>query len=193
MTFGDLLREKKAAVVGRWLDGVLLTYGKDSHAAFTRQKDPHANPVGHGLRVALPAVFEALLDGPDNESAGPDREESAGPDREEIRRHLHEIVKVRAVQEFSPSDGVGFVFLLKEAIRAELPKAVGDPRYAAELADVQRRIDQLALAAFDIYCECRQRLYELRLSEVKRTIPWVEQKMSERNCCDPGPARVELQ
>ncbi len=125
MTFGELLRQNKDAVVQRWLEGVLATYPGNSPAALSRQKDPFANPIGHSLRVGTRGLFEALLD---------------GMDAEKIRQHLDEIIRIRAVQEFSASQAVGFVFLLKEAIRAELGKAARDSRFSSELAELERRI-----------------------------------------------------
>jgi len=170
MTLADLLRENKDAIVQRWLEDVLATYSPEASSAFGRQKDPFANPVGHGLRVGTRGIFETLLDGRDSE---------------EIRRHLQGIIKLRAVQEFSASQAVGFVFRLKEAIRAELGKLVGDPRFSSELTEFDGRIDEIALAAFDIFVQCREQVYELRVNEVKRRVSWIADKMNQRGQ-DPG-------
>ena len=172
VTFENRLRKNKDTIVRRWLEGVLATYPEESRAAFARQKDPFANPIGHALRVAAPALFEALFDGVD------------ALDAEEIRRHLREIIKIRAVQEFSASAAVGFVFQLKQSIRTELGKAIEDPRVAAELVEFEGRIDRMALAAFDVFVECREQVCELRINEVKRSVSWVAEKKSKRNCCD---------
>ena len=172
MTFGRLLQEKKDAIVRRWFDEALASYSDDSAAAFKRQKDPFANPIGHGLRVATQAIFEALLD---------------GSEAEKICEHLHEAIKVRAVQQFPASEAVGFVFRLKDAVRAELGPAATDARYLSELAEFDARVDRVALAAFDVFVECRERLSELRINEVKRTVPWAAQKMP-RCGSDPDAA-----
>ena len=174
MTFGELLLENKDAILARWLEDVLATYPAESSAAFRRQKDPFANPVGHGLRVGTRGIFEALAD---------------GMDHEKIRQHLLEIIKVRAVQQFSPSQAVSFVFQLKEAVRCELAKAAGDSRFASEFAELQERIDRIALVAFDVFVECRERVCELRVNEVKRRVSWVVDKMNKRDP-DPELARV---
>ncbi len=172
MTLGELLLKNQDAIVGRWLDHVLATYGADSSAVFKRQKDPFANPVGHSLRVGMREIFEALL---------------RGMDVEKIRQHLHEIVKIRAIQQFSASEAVGFVFYLKEAVRAELADAAKDPRFSDELAQLDRRIDRVALAAFDIFVQCREQVSELRVNEVKRRVSWVMDKMSQHGL-DSQPA-----
>ena len=172
MTFVELLRQNKDAIVQRWLEGVLATYPGDSPAALSRQKDPFANPVGHSLRVGTRGLFEALLE---------------GMDAEKIRNSLDEIIRIRAVQEFSASQAVGFVFLLKEAVRAELGKAVKDPRFSSELAVFEGRVDRIALAAFDLYVQRREQVYELRVNEVKRQVAWVVDKMKGSGQ-EPEPA-----
>lgn len=177
MTFGKLLQKDKDAVAQRWLEGLLATYPEESSAAFRRRKDPFANPVGHGLRLATRGIVEAL---------------SGGTDAGEIRRHLREILRIRAVQEFSASRAVCFVFDLKEAVRAELGTAARDPRFASELEKLDREIDQIALAAFDVFVECREQVYELRVNEVKRTVSWVAERINRREI-GPEPAPVNPQ
>lgn len=174
MTFGELLQENKDAIVQRWLEGVLATYPGNSLALFRNQKDPFANPVGHSLRVATRGVFEALLE---------------GMDAEKIRPYLHEIIKIRAVQEFSASEAVGFVFQLKEAVRAELGKAARDSRFSSGLAKLEGQIDQIMLAAFDVFVQCREQVYELRVNEVKRRVSWVVDKMNQRG---PDPELAQI-
>jgi hypothetical protein len=171
MTFGELLREHKEAIVQRWLEGVLATYPENTSAAFMRQKDPFANPVGHSVRVGTRGIFEALLDGMD-----------AGTiDVEKVRPHLSEIIKIRSVQQFSASQAVCFVFHLKEAIRTELGKAVVDPRHSSALTDVETQIDRIALEAFDIFVQCREQVCDLRVNEAKRRVSWVMEKLNKRD------------
>ena len=117
MTLGEQLQKHQQAIVARWLDDALATYPHDASVAFKKQQDPFANPVGHSLRVATRSVFAALLDGTDDD---------------EIGKLLHEVVKIRAVQQFSASQAVEFVFRLKEAVRAGLGKAARDPRYGSD-------------------------------------------------------------
>ena len=175
--FGELLRQKQDAIVQRWVEATLATYSGEAAAAFARQKDPFANPVGHGLRVATRRIFDAMLDGMDGEA---------------IRKPLHEIVKVRAIQQFSPAEAVGFVFQLRDAVRAELGLAGRDGSLAAALAEFDGQVDRVALIAFDIFVQCREQLFELRVNEVKRRVSWVMDKMNKRDS-DPelAPAGLE--
>ncbi len=174
MTFEKLLAKKKDAILQRWVDDALAMYSKDASTVFRREKDPFANPVGHSLRVGAQAIFEALLE---------------GTAAEEIRGHLDGIIKVRAVQQVSASQAVGFVFDLKRAVRAELGVKPGDARLATELAELDGRIDRIALLAFEVYVECRDQLSQLRINEVKRRVSWVLDKMGERS---PDAELVQL-
>jgi hypothetical protein len=173
--FGELLRRNKDAIVQRWLDDALATYPEDSSAAFERQKDPFANPVGHSLREGTQGIFEALLE---------------GTDAAKIRQCLLEIIKIRAVQQFSPSQAVGFIFGLKDAVRAELGEAARDSQLRCELAELDGEVDRIALAGFDIFVECREQVYELRINELKLRTPWVVKKRNERDV-NPKLAQID--
>ncbi len=156
----DVLQKKKAAIAERWLDRTLETYASRTSAFLKRKKDQFANPVGNTLRTDTRAVMDDLvewLDEPENVSA------------DRFCSHLENIIKVRSVQEFSPSQAVSFVFYLRQAIREELREELKDPALWTELARFEVQIDQLALFAFDIYSRSREKLYELRINEIKRT------------------------
>ena len=155
MALSARMREKSSAVAQRWLADALAVYAADSAAAFQRQQDRFANPVGHALRVGRCAAVEAIVEG---------REPG------EVCSHLDEIIKIRAVQEFKPSEAIGFVFLLKEAFGAELGRQNAAGALSSELAELDRRIDLIALGAFDIYMHYRGQVCELRIAEVKRNV-----------------------
>ena len=172
------MQKSKDAIVRRWLEDVLATYGGDCAVAFKRQKDPFANPVGHGLREGTRGIFEALIDGMDRDKMDTEKMDTEEMDTEKICKHLHQIIRIRAVQQFSASQAVGFVFGLKAAVRAELPGSAGaSPSLEAELAKFESRIDRIALDAFDIFAQCREQVCELRVNEVKRRVSWVVDKM----------------
>ncbi len=156
----DLLQQNKAAITDRWLDKVLGTYSLRTTAFFKRRKDPFANPVGQTLTRSTEAIFDGLLEG---------LEAPAGMPVDVLCTHLDEILKVRSIQDFTPSQALSFVFQLKDAVREELESELGDSDLAIELTKFERQIDQLALFSFDIFVKCREKLYELRVNEIKRT------------------------
>jgi len=176
--FSERLRQKSASIAERWLTAALAAYPADSAAAFRRQRDPFANPVGHALRTGTRAAVDALLEGRTSE---------------EICSHLDDVLKMRAVQELQPSQAIGFVFSLKEAVRGELRSdgstlECGDssPPLASELAELDRCIDRVALAAFDLYTRYRGQICELRINEVKRNVAEIARRMGR---CGPWEPR----
>ncbi len=154
----DELKRRTDRILGRWVEDSLAAYPAEASAAWTRERDPFANPVGHSLRTGTQVLLEALLDGADAEAT---------------KRGLDEIVRIRAVQQMSPSTAIGFVFRLKDAIRAELGEALDEPALRAELTELEGRIDAAALVAFDLFVEYRERVTTLRINELKKNIPWV--------------------
>ncbi|MGD8319229.1 MAG: RsbRD N-terminal domain-containing protein [Gemmatimonadota bacterium] len=154
----ELLRRRADEIADRWLEDTLAAYPARTAAAWRRERDPFANPVGHGLREGTRALVDWLLNGADAES---------------VRTALDRILQVRAVQEQTPGEAVSFVFRLKAVIRAELGEALEDPSLRRELVELESRVDSAGLAAFDLYVAHRERLFELRVAELKRSIPWM--------------------
>jgi hypothetical protein len=163
---GKLLQERRDAIAQRWVECALEAYSEEASKLFDAQKDPFANPVGATLRKGTTGILEAILNGGNQEA---------------LHQHLTEIIKVRAVQQFPASQAVGFVIRLKDLARAEMGEAAGDAELAPEWAELDRQIDEMALAAFDVYVECREQVFDLRMSEVKRQVSWVIGKLNDRD------------
>jgi hypothetical protein len=177
MALRELLVEKQAALTGRWLDAVLAQYGELTASKWRRERDPFANPVGHALSTGLPTLVESIA----NEGAP-----SAG-----ATAALESIVRFRSVQDFTPSRAVGFVYLLRDAIRDELEQELAAGDHAAELAEVHGRIERLALLAFDAYVRFREQVFRLRQDELKRSVASLLRRW-HGELPDPDPDLVRL-
>ena len=149
MNLQTLLAEKKNAIVRKWTDQVLDTYG--SPEFFKKQKDRFANPIGATISDGLQSLFGILLGGGEIDAAS---------------KPLENIIKIRAVQDFTPSQAVSFVYLLKTIIHEELAKEKGKEQFLESLPALEARIDTIALMAFDYYMNCRERLHQIRINEV---------------------------
>ncbi|MFH1755897.1 MAG: RsbRD N-terminal domain-containing protein [Candidatus Latescibacterota bacterium] len=169
----DLLQQNKDSIIERWLEDTLATYSKDMSSFLNREKDRFANPVGHALRTGTRAIFINLLD------------DKMDPDL--ICSHLNDIIKIRAIQDFPPARAVSFVFLLKKAVRAGLGNNATNPRLAPGLNEIDTKIDQIALFAFDIYTKCREQMHELRVNEVKRSVSALMDRFTEADSSDGTP------
>lgn len=131
------------AIVERWVERTLKSYPAEMFSFLSGEQDPFRNPVGHTLRENLATLLRELL---------------GTMDRERIAPALDELVRLRAVQNFSPAEAVRFVFDLR-ALFCEVSGAVPET--------LQSRIDELALMAFDQYMACREQIFELRAKELR--------------------------
>jgi hypothetical protein len=148
----EFLRQKKTALVKKWFIRLLETYPPETGKIWSTQKDPFANPIGSTFHEGLKELFDGLL---------------AGKGEEDLARALDPMVRIRAVQEVPPSGAVGFVLLLKEIVREGYAQEGGDPVSPEELRKFDSRIDRLGLMAFDLYTECRKKVHEIQLRELK--------------------------
>lgn len=165
MDLEKFLSQEKATIVERWLESILKTYPSQSATLMKKEANQFANPVGSTLRHGIEAVLEEFLQ---------------GPDPEKVCRLLDGIVRIRAIQDFTPSQALGFVFQLKPIVREELALAQAKAQAKAkdrpleehmvspdELLKFDSKVDYLGLLAFDAYMRCRENLCEVRVNELK--------------------------
>ncbi len=150
----DLLAKNRTVILRRWFELTLDTYPADSRKFLKRQNDRFANPVGMSISEGMEEIYERLLKSGD-----------AGP--HEFATSLDKIVRIRAVQDFSPANAVGFVFLLKTAIREAVAKEIRENLLFGQLLKIESRIDRLALLSFNIYMHCREQLFEIKATEIR--------------------------
>ncbi len=143
---------RKAAILTKWFQAALADYGPEPSGFLARRRDPFANPVGTAHSRELTALLDIIIE---------------SGTREEARGHLEAVVKIRAVQDLAPSRALAFIMELKDIIREELPGGEAAGRTAL-LERLDARIDGLALLGFDVYTACREKIFELKTSEVGR-------------------------
>ena len=152
MSLKELLLEKKPIILKRWFHLILKTYPADASQFLKKQKNQFSNPVGHTISHGIEDLFEELLQGMNPVKISP---------------ILDTIIRIRAVQDFSPSQAIDFIFLLKKVVREELKKEIKENQLSEELVMFDSMIDNLALLSFDIYMKCREKIYELKVNELK--------------------------
>ncbi len=150
MEIESLLAKHKSAVIKKWFNQVVDTYPADTSRFLKSQKDPFANPVGAATREGLEGLVDGLFNKLDLESA---------------ESFLDPIIRIRAVQNFTPSQAVGFILSLKEIFREILLGEAVKTGAVKELLQFESRIDQLALVGFNIYIKCREKIYDLKANE----------------------------
>jgi hypothetical protein len=152
MNLKHLLKEKRSSIIKKWCNAVLATYPEQSQKFLRKQKDAIANPIGSTIFQGLESIYDEFLNNPESD---------------EISLFLDDIVRVRAIQEFSSSQAVSFIFELKAIVREELKAEVGQEGLYEELVLFESDIDGLAMRCFDIYTRCREKIFEIRVNEVR--------------------------
>ncbi len=150
MNLTDTLQEKKRQIQSVWIDRTLDSY--TSSGFFKKSHDTIANPIGANIRDGLTRILDLLLKG-------------AGA--VEYSRPLDQVVRIRAIQDFSPSQAVVPFLELKWVIRQVLNDDKKARHLTQNLDNLDCEIDRLALAAFDKYMECREQLFQVRMKELK--------------------------
>lgn len=153
MKLKDRLSERKEFILEKWFERIINAYPADTARFLKDQKDRFANPVGATITRGLEGILEEILK---------DEQE-----QDRAAEFIDNIIRIRAVQNFSPSQAVSFVFLLKTIIRDELSGDILRRYHAEEVLALESQIDSLALVAFDIYMSCREKIYEIKSNEAR--------------------------
>jgi len=149
--------EVREAIAGQWLDRVLRTHPGEAVRFLSGETDPFRNPVGFTIRQALDVLLDELL---------------LGMDTGKVTAALDSIVQIRAVQDFTPSQALEFLFQLKAILRGH------DLGPSQDLLD--SRIDDMALQAFDLYVKYRERTYQVKANEARRQVYVLERSAGLR-------------
>lgn len=151
MSSAQILVTKKQEILKSWFQATVDSYPADTAHFLKNQKDPFANPVGQTTYQSLEKLVDAL---------------ATGAGRDVMAAALDPILRIRAVQTFTPSRATGFIFSLKQIVRQQLPANGGDA--VEDMNELDRQIDEMALAAFDIFVACREKVYELKATESRK-------------------------
>ncbi len=154
MHLNDLLLERRQAVLDKWFQRIAATYPEDARRFLMSESNAFANPVGSSISAGMNCLYDALVDGTEIET-------------ELVSKFLDRIIRIRAVQDFSPGEAVGFVFVLKEIVRETLGDELRRGDSLEQLLTFDSRVDKVALLAFNIYMQCREKIYELRAKEIR--------------------------
>jgi hypothetical protein len=136
-------------VAERWIERTLASYPAETLPFLSGEQDPFRNPAGHVLKESLTMLARELLGEMDEKAMAP---------------ALDALVRLRAVQDFRPSDALRFIFDLREVVAevtGEVPRAL------------ENRIDELALMAFDQYMACRDQIAGLRQKELRSRMQYI--------------------
>jgi hypothetical protein len=169
-----MLAARRTALVEEWFAATLASYPAHTAQFLRREADRFRNPAGHALRESLAAVFDAVM---------------LSDDWDRAERALNDLVQLRAVQDFTAAQAVGFIPSLKGIMRSVLvPQdvspgrdgaGVGDQGSGVTLSQLDARVDRLMLLASDLHEKCRARMAGIRVNEAKRRT-WLLDRVHRR-------------
>jgi hypothetical protein len=148
----NILIESRETILKEWFTLVVETYPAETSKFLKSQKNPFANPVGRAVRNGVEDLFDVLLRGLNREHAG---------------ACLDPMIRIRAIQNFTPSEAIGFIFSLKAIIRKIIGKKIVEKNLLQDVYAFESKIDDLGLIAFDIYMKCREKIYEIKANEFR--------------------------
>lgn len=147
MNFYKSLEKNRKKIIDQWFEATIKSYPPETARVLGRIKNRFDNPVGSATQESLENVFDQLL---------------KDLDPEKLEDALDPVIRIRAVQKFTASDAVKFVFELKEIVKKVLETVPEE--------DFDGKVDRVALAAFNRFMKCRESIFLLKATESKRRI-----------------------
>ena len=152
MKLATLLQQKRETILDEWFDRIAESYPQAASEFLAKQADRFGNPVGHAISQSIGAIYDQVV---------------SAMNRDDLLHALDGIIRIRSVQDFSPSEAVAFVFQLKAVMRNVMDEQLRGPEKWDDLADLESRVDRVALLAFEKYTECREQLHQVRNREIE--------------------------
>jgi hypothetical protein len=112
-----------------------------------------ANPVGHTLRASTQNILEGLI---------------AGNDAGTLASYAEEIIRVRAVQDFSPGQATLFIEKLKTVITSHLKPEIHKYQLSDGWDVLLAVIDDLSLLAYEKHRVITGQIQSIRLGEIEK-------------------------
>jgi hypothetical protein len=156
MDFEKHLKDNKQNLVNQWFSAVIDTYPKESAKFFKSNTDPFANPVGNTIKRNLDLLFDQVIK--------PQMDASAA------KEALDPVIRIRAVQEFTPARALSFILRIKQITAKQLSSLQKEKGIETYRAAIDANADELLLMAFDIYTACKHQIYSLRINEAKQRV-----------------------
>ncbi|NWF52475.1 MAG: RsbRD N-terminal domain-containing protein [Nitrospirae bacterium] len=153
MKLNELLYKKREDILKKWFELIIETYPPETALFLRNKKDRFSNPVGSIIYDGAKNLLDEILQGINPEN---------------VPVFLDNIIRVRAVQDFLPSQAISFIFILKDVVRKELLNKIRHNGLAEELLEFESQIDNLAKLSFDIFMQCRERIYEIKAMELNK-------------------------
>lgn len=148
----QILEQNKDTIIEDWAAQTFNTYEPEMVRFLHKEKNQFANPVRNTILTSTEKIYDAILNDVEFNTNYPG---------------LEDIIKLRTVQDFSPSEALSFLFILRNIIRMKLQQSEQVSDSVKEINEFEGKMDKLTALAFDIYTNCRNKIYEIRLKEIR--------------------------
>jgi hypothetical protein len=149
----SILIEKRPAILKKWIEEIFATYPADSATFLKGEQDMFANPVGHTVTINAAYIVDGMIKGDSPRT---------------LSDYLVQIIRIRAVQNFSLTGAVSFVANLKTLIMQQLETDINKYNLQAEWAELETSIDSLHDFACQIYTDMKGKIAAIRAKESDR-------------------------
>lgn len=150
MNLKCLLLQKKEAILEGWLNEIYGSYAPGTDNFLQNGNDRFANPVGYAISANAGQLLDALI---------------SGDDPGTLHSCLEKIIRIRAVQDFTPSQAVAFVTELKTIIRSRILPSAAKHGLLDELKELETTIDSLDCTSAELYVNMKKQIRELVVKE----------------------------
>lgn len=152
----ELMRDNRKEILDQWFHQFIGAYPQESVKYFERVENEFTNPIGSNVHRSLVAIFDELI---------------GEQDADKIYKDLEMIMRIKAVQDVTPSQAIAFVFGLKSIMRKSFTKEINNGTIKLnELLDFEDALDTIALLAFNIYVDSRELVYDMRVQELHQRV-----------------------
>jgi len=148
----------RTALLKAWYDTTLQSYFPASDETF-RHNTGFANPVGQVFQESMATILDGLV---------------ARSDVADFTAPLDRIVRVLAVQGLPAGVAIRFLSVLRNLLEKNAELAVDEKKQWLA------RLDEIAELSVEIWCECRETLSQLRISELRNRIQQLEAGSTSR-------------
>lgn len=136
----ELLKKNKDLILRKW-----IAYGEGPSLS-KREPHPLLNPASHIIHTEWQEFYESLSDG-----------------NELCAAMLQETIRLKAIQQQSPSEALSFIHELRNLIRQTTGNAEG-------MKELEVKLDKVLMESFDLYMKNRELIFKLKMEEYKRSL-----------------------
>lgn len=155
------LNDKRNDIIEKWQNAIIDTYPQPAGKFLHGNKNQFANPIGFTVNKELPNIFQQLI---------------TDMNADVLKKSISDIIRIRAVQQFTPNEATSFILLLKTIIKNEIFQFINDKEMIESYFKLEGNIDKMMAIAYESYLDMRMIMADIKLDEVKRR----NQKMMER-------------